>query len=47
MCGSLKKGRPRLRFKDNLTSKFKWICISPLEPEASAADRSAWRFLTS
>ena len=47
MCGSSKQGRPKLRFKDTPKSKLKWSRISPRELEASAADRSAWRSLTS
>ena len=46
-CASLKQRRPKLRFKDTLRSKLKWIGISSGELEASAADRSAWRSLTS
>ena len=47
MRGSHKQGRPRLKFTDTLKSKLKLSCISPRELEASAADRSAWRSLTS
>ena len=47
MCGSCKQRRPKLRFKDTLKSKLKWNGISPCELEASAADRSAWKPLTS
>ena len=39
--------RPKLRFKDTLKSKLKWSGISPCELEVTAADRSAWRSLTS
>ena len=47
MHGSSKQGRHKLRIKDTLKSKLKWSGISPCEREASAADRSAWRSLTS
>ena len=47
MCGSRKQGRPKLRFKDTLKSKLERSGVSPRELEASVADRSAWRSLTS
>ena len=47
MCRSGEQGRPKLRFKDILKSKLKRSGISPRELEVSAADRSAWRSLTS
>ena len=47
MCGSHKQGRPKLRSKGTLKSKLKWSGIGPRELEATAADRSAWRSLTS
>ena len=47
MQGSLKQGRPKLRFKDSPRSKLKRRGIGPRELEACAADRSAWRSLTS
>ena len=47
MRGSRKQGRPKPRLKDTLKRKLKWSGIGPRELEASAADRSAWRSLTS
>ena len=47
MQSSRKQGRPKLRFKYTLKSKLKWSNISARELEASAANISAWRSLTS
>ena len=46
-ASSRKRGRPKLRLKDTLTSELKWSGIIPGELEASAADKSAWRSLAS
>ena len=45
--GSRKHERPKLRFKNTMKSELKWSGTCPRELEASAADRSEWRSLTS
>ena len=45
--GSRKQGRPKLRYKDTLKRNIKWCDIQPRQLEAAAADRPAWRSLTS
>ncbi|XP_076445908.1 uncharacterized protein LOC143283548 [Babylonia areolata] len=45
--GQHRQGRPKLRYKGTLKSNLRWCDIQPRKLEASAADISSWRSLTS